>query len=251
MERAQLSIQDMPDVERAAKCALPIVFTSLEHPEYPGIQGTSTAVRFGPDAVFLTAAHVLAGNTERTIVEVALGFRGEPVRSRIGKVLKPRPADARYEAVCDFAVMFPQAPPSFVQGDSAAFDLARVARMDAAEPESLFGVFGYPRAHEDRNVIDYAARSLTFGLHLAIAKYEGRSTIAGHHSLRVSTAEFGGPNGFSGGPVFRLLLDEANGAWTPVFAGMVTMGGTNRIQFIDVAFLGEFLVKEVFRPRPG
>ena len=76
MEHVQLTIQDMPEVERAAKCALPIIFTSLDHPEYPGVHGTCTALRFGADSIFVTAAHVVANSDDRTMVEVALGFDG-------------------------------------------------------------------------------------------------------------------------------------------------------------------------------
>ena len=65
--------------------------------------------------------------------------------------------EEQYEAVCDFAVMFPVSPPAFVAGDSDAYDLARVAKMDAAPRKSLFGLFGYPRSYEDRNIVDYAA----------------------------------------------------------------------------------------------
>jgi len=239
------SIRDMPGVERAAKCALPIIFTSLDHPEYPGIRGTCTALRFGEASVFVTAAHVLAHNDDRTTVEVALGFRGEPLRCRIGKVLKPRPAKEQFEAVCDFAVMLPASPPAFVEGDSAPYELVRVAKMDAAPNESVFGVFGYPRASSDRNVIDYSARTLTFGLHVAIGTYDGPSTLNGHHMLDLSTEEIGGPSGFSGGPVFRLRFESET--WIPTFAGIVTTGGPTRIHFIDNAFLGGFLLKEVFR----
>ena len=241
MEHVQLTIQDMPEVERAAKCALPIIFTSLDHPEYPGVHGTCTALRFGADSIFVTAAHVVANSDDRTMVEVALGFRGDPLRARVREILKPHPTEEQHEAVCDFAVMFPVSPPAFVAGDSDAYDLARVAKMDAAPRKSLFGVFGYPRSYEDRNIVDYAAGTVTFGLHLAVGTHEGPSSIKGHHTLDVSTAEIGGPNGFSGGPVFRLLFDKASGAWTPAFAGIVTMGGPKRIQFIDIAFLGKFL----------
>ncbi len=157
-------------------------------------------------------------------------FRGDPLRARVREILKPHPTEEQHEAVCDFAVMFPVSPPAFVAGDSDAYDLARVAKMDAAPRKSLFGVFGYPRSYEDRNIVDYAAGTVTFGLHLAIGTHEGPSSIKGHHTLDVSTAEIGGPNGFSGGPVFRLLFDKASGAWTPAFAGIVTMGGPKRIQ---------------------
>jgi len=46
------------------------------------------------------------------------------------------------------------------------------------------------------------------------------------------------------------MFDKASGAWTPAFAGIVTMGGPKRIQFIDIAFLGKFLLNEVFRGTP-
>jgi hypothetical protein len=123
-----------------------------------------------------------------------------------------------------------------------------VTNLEVASRGRLFCACGYPQASE-RNVIDYAARTITVGLHIAIGTYDAPSPSAftGHHMLDVSTEEFGGPNGLSGGPVFRLFVDETSGMCIPSFAGIVTMGGPNRIHFIDVAFLSGFLLKEVFR----
>src|SRR5438105_11344393 len=209
MEHVQLTIQDMPEVERAAKCALPIIFTSLDHPEYPGVHGTCTALRFGADSIFVTAAHVVANSDDRTMVEVALGFRGDPLRARVRGILKPHPTEEQHEAVCDFAVMFPVSPPAFVAGDSDAYDLARVAKMDAAPRKSLFGVFGYPRSYEYRNIVDYAAGTVTFGLHLAIGTHEGPASIKGHHMLDVSTAEIGGPKWIQRWPRLSPLVRQS------------------------------------------
>jgi hypothetical protein len=245
-----MELRDNPDLERATRCALPIIFTSLDHPEYPGIQGTCTALRDAGDAIFVAAAHVVARCDSRTIVEIGLGFRGEPLRARIRQMLKPRPTGERYDAVCDFAVMFPDNSPAFVAGESDAYDLARVAGLDAVPRGSLFGVCGYPSSYSDRNVIDYDSRTVTFGRHLAIGSYEGPSTITGHHVLQISTAEIGGPNGFSGSPVFRLSAAQERGTWAPAFAGIVTLGGPRQLQFIDVEFLGTFLRNEVFRRSP-
>ncbi len=247
MEDVQLDARRIPELVKAARCALPIIFTSGDHPEFPGLRGSCTALRSGNATVFVTAAHVVANNDKRTVVEVGLGFRGEPLRSRIREMLKPRPAEEQYDAVCDFAVMLPAGAPAFVDGDSEAYNLARVAKMEAAQYKNLFAVCGYPSSYADRNVIDYEARSVTFGLHVAIGTYEAPSSMKGHHVLEVSTAEIGGPNGFSGGPVFRLLFDRVAGTWTPVLAGIVTMGGPGRIHFIDIAVLGTFLQREVFR----
>ena len=240
-------LRDMPQLQRAARCALPIIFTSLDDPEYPGTHGTCTALRFGDETVFVTAAHVMRGNNDRTVVEVVLGFQGEPVRCRIGKILKPRPAADQFEAASDLAIMVPSSPPTFVDGDSAPYDLIRVTNLTAASRGSPFAVFGYPQA-SDRNAIDYATRTLTFEVAVAIGTYEAPSTFSGHHMLDVSTQDIGGPSGFSGGPVFRLFRDGET--WTPSFAGIVTMGGPTRIHFIDVAFLSGFLLNEVFR-RPA
>jgi hypothetical protein len=104
----------------------------LDHPEYPGIRGTCTALRYGQEFIFVTAAHVVERNDNRTIIEVALGFGGEPLRCRIRDLLKPRPSHEEDEAVCDFAVMRPVFVPAFVEGESGARDIARFARMSAA-----------------------------------------------------------------------------------------------------------------------
>ena len=195
----------------------------------------------------MTAAHVVTSSDSRTAVEVALGLSGEPLRSRIRDIWKPRPAAEQYEGVCDIAVLLPGSPPAFVTGDSEAYDLARVADMEAASPGSIFAICGYPSGYTDRNIVDYESRTMTFGPIFAFGTYSGPSTITGHHVLAISTGSIGGPNGFSGSPAFRLLRDEASGGWSPAFAGIVTLGGTHQIQFIDIAYLGTFLRDEVFR----
>src|SRR6266568_3721910 len=211
----ELSIEDLPEVDRATKCALPLIFTSSEHPEYPGIRATSTALRYGRETVFVTAAHVVARNADRTTIELALGFRGEPLRCGIRDAVKPRPTGDEDAALCDFAVLRPVSSPSFIEGDSEAHDISRFARMAAAHPKSLFAMCGYPSGHPSGNIIDYSAHTITFGLQLAIGTYRGPSPFKGHHTLDVDTAQTGGPDGFSGGPVFRLLFDEERQTWIP------------------------------------
>jgi hypothetical protein len=78
-----MELRDNPELERATRCALPIIFTLLDHPEYPGIQGTCTALRLGGETIFVTAAHVVAGGNTRTTVEVGLGFGGEGQLARV------------------------------------------------------------------------------------------------------------------------------------------------------------------------
>src|SRR5207237_8236074 len=107
MEHVQLTIQDMPEVERAAKCALPIIFTSLDHHEYPGVHGTCTALRFGADSIFVTAAHAVANSDHRTIGEVALGFRGDPPRAPVRGIVQRRATEAQPEAAGDVAGRVP------------------------------------------------------------------------------------------------------------------------------------------------
>lgn len=242
----------MPSLQRAASCALPIIFTCVDHPQYPGMHGTCTALRFSNETVFVTAAHVIGRDTERTSVDVALGFQGEPVRCRIGKILKPRPAEERFEAASDFAVMIPLEAPAFVAGASAPLDLNGIANLAAAPRGSVFCVCGYPKASEG-NVIDYGARTVTVAPHVAFCTYDGpaESAFDGQHMLDISTADFGGPNGLSGGPVFRLRRNEESETWAPSFAGIVTNGGPRRIRFIDVALLSGFLLKEIFRSEPA
>src|SRR5947207_3491786 len=176
----------MPQLQRAARCALPISFTSLDDPEYPGTHGTCTALRFGDETVFVTAAHVMRGNNDRTVVEVVLGFQGEPVRCRIGKILKPRPAADQFEAASDLAIMVPSSPPTFVDGDSAPYDLIRVTNLTAASRGSPFAVFGYPQA-SDLHAIDYATRTLPFGLVVALGTSVVTATVIGHTILDDTT----------------------------------------------------------------
>jgi hypothetical protein len=236
---------DVPDLERAAKCALPLIFTHQDHPEYPGTQGTCTALRAGNQTYFVTAAHVVNGCSPHTLVDVAVGFRDRQERCRIGTILVPKPASEEFEAVCDLAIMRPVTVPAFVPGHSESYDLARVVRMTSVPDKAPFAMCGYPSNAPGCNTFDYIERRITFGLHAAVGTYAGQSPIVGHHLLEVSTAHCGGPNGLSGGPVFRLVQEASTGTWEPVFAGIVTMGSHTHVHFMDVAYLATFMLREM------
>jgi hypothetical protein len=217
----------------AAECALPVMFVRSECPDAPGVMGTCTALLFRNEYVFVTAAHVVARNDSETAVYIAMGFSESEVRCQIAQALKPRAAAP--EIPDDLAVMRPTELPAFVGGESRAQSIPPYARVNQAPRGAAFAVVGYPLDAPDRNIVDYDARTLRFGKQVAVGKYDGPSTIKGLHTLKVSTAETWGPNGFSGGPAFRLLDDADTGILIPVFAGIVTNGGPDRIHFIDAA----------------
>ena len=246
MANLQLSVADMPDVDRAIHCALPIIFASEESPAFPGIKGTCTALRYRNECVFVTAAHVVQGNDCNTAIYVPLGFSASEARCQIKQILTPRAADPN--APTDLAMMRASAAPDFVGGESSAFPVPPFARMDLVPPKALFAVSGYPLDCADRNCVDYDARTILFGKQMALGTYDSRSPMNGLHMLRLSTADTGGPNGFSGGPVFRLLHDQETRTWTPAFAGIVTNGGPECVHFIDAEYVVAFLSTALSAP---
>jgi len=88
----QISVKDMPDVDRKAKCALPIILSAVEHPEYPGIHGTCIAVRHGRHVAFITAAHVLGPRRTGEIRPTADGSK--PANGRDPRPVRFYPAVA-------------------------------------------------------------------------------------------------------------------------------------------------------------
>jgi hypothetical protein len=185
--------------------------------------------------VFVTAAHVVEGNDWQTTIYVPLGFSGSEVWSRIGQLQNPRAADPA--APVDLSIMRPVEGPAFVDGESDAHVVPPFARMDRVPQGAMFAVAGYPLNPVDRNCVDYDARAIQFGKQVVIGTYDAPSRMKGLHTLNLSTADTGGPNGFSGGPAFRLLHDPETGMWTPAFAGIVTNGGPECVHFIDATYV--------------
>lgn len=235
MADPRLTAADLPHVLRQLECALPVMFASAISPDAPGISGTCTALRFRNEFFFVTAAHVVERNDWQTSVYVPLGFSASETRVRIGRGWKPRAAAPHVPE--DLAAMRPATPPAFVDGESSAHVVPPIANMDRVSQGARFVVAGYPLNAVDRNYVDYAARVLKFGKQVAFGTYDGSSPMAGLHTLKLSTAETGGPNGFSGGPAFRMLHDPITSAWTLAFAGIVTNGGPECVHFIDSKYV--------------
>ncbi len=229
--------RDMTYVSQAATCALPVMFVSKETPGFPGVDGTCTALRYRNEIVFVTAAHVIERSDQHTAIYVPLAFSGSELRCQIGRVLKPRAAEEHRDAPVDLAVMFPIAGPGFADGDSSACGVPPYADMERVARDRPFAIAGFPLDAPDRNTVDYDGGLVRFGKQVAFGTYETPSCMTGLHTLTVSTAGTWGPNGFSGGPAFRLLRGGGTGPWKPAFAGIVTNGGPETVHFIDAAFV--------------
>src|SRR5262245_2351564 len=52
------TVQDIPALDEALLCSLPMLLRHAETPEYPGICGTASAVSYKQQTIFLTARHV-------------------------------------------------------------------------------------------------------------------------------------------------------------------------------------------------
>src|SRR4051812_13759536 len=112
---ASLSIKEMPEVDALSKCSLPIVFTSRDAVDFPGIKGTCFAVRVNGRDLFVTARHVVPPEqiSENTI-DVVTGFGKQRATARIAQVLYPEPAHPDFEAALDLALMLPAGTPTYV-----------------------------------------------------------------------------------------------------------------------------------------
>jgi hypothetical protein len=234
-----LSVKDMPAIDRLCRCALPILFWIDDAPKAPGIRGTCIAVELEGKVVFVTALHVMKGSEpQRGHIAIPLGFGGaKQPHIEIAEVfahLGPPPA---YEDAFDIAVLVPATPPPLVVGESLALDLTFGATMDTATVgKTVFAVCGYPRNHPNGgNMIDYDRLAASFFTLHAIGIYAGPSPMLGCHQLTVNLESVGGPDGFSGGPVFR--AEFIDGAWEGTFAGMMIRGGPNRLHFIENGYL--------------
>ena len=208
------------------------MFASSDFPTVPGLRGTCIAVAHKGEVAFVTAEHVTRGVEPGTRIAVPLGFGESQSIVEIAEVLTVSPSGPEYEDACDVAVLKPSSTPAFVEDESLAVDLAIGANMATAETgKSLFAICGYPRNHPNGNMIDYERRAADFVLFHAIGAYAGPSPLPGCHQLDVSTAQVGGPDGFSGGPAFRIWLSGE--AWQGILAGLVIRGGVNRVHFIE------------------
>src|SRR6266849_4999344 len=108
-----LTVKDFPEVDALCKCALPIIFTSLDAPNFPGIHGTCFAVQFAAKVVFLTARHVVRA-IDRTRIQIPTGFNVTQLVSEIAQIIYPVSNDPRFEEACDSAILVPAAAPEFV-----------------------------------------------------------------------------------------------------------------------------------------
>jgi hypothetical protein len=241
----QMTVRDIPVVDRMLECALPIVFTDPDYPDYPGIQGTCFAVRYRGRVGFLTAGHVVGGAERavaQSVVQVPLSFNERPSAAGIAHVITRRTNVPDLEDVCDIALLVPQGEVAFVAGESAPIEIDRVADMRVARPRSLLAVRGYPNRHPTKNRVDYDLRAIDLMAHSNLGTYVGPAQgMPGCHTMNLDSRSVGGANGLSGGPVVKAIIDTETRAWDAALAGLVIRGNEALIHFVDVAWLLPFL----------
>lgn len=77
MTSAPRTVRDIPALDQALFCALPILFRHVEHPDLPGtLWGTATAVSFKGRTLFLTTRHQTNSVDEGSQLLVVTGFGG-------------------------------------------------------------------------------------------------------------------------------------------------------------------------------
>jgi hypothetical protein len=250
----QLSLEDLPSVDRALNCSLPVYMFSPDYPEYPGNSGTCFAVRYGGRVVLVTARHVIQGNPPHCIA-APLGFDREvSFKRRHGlfipsQILYPAPADADDSDLdrFDLAVLLPATEPEFGP-EVVALEIETIARMSKVPKKCLFAVAGYPRTDVAMSV-DYENRQLQRNRYATPGTYIGPlSSSQGCHTIEVDCSDIGGADGLSGSPVLRMAFDAHHNV-SHGLAGIVIRGGDTRLHFIDVKYVLSAL-REVLGP-PG
>lgn len=235
-----ISIREMPLVDAACKCVAPLVF---ECGDYIGVLGTCFAVQGDRgDVVFLCAKHSLKGVDGNSVIKVLTGLSPKPQTSIVANVKTPRVTVEAFDEAGDFAVLRPATPPVFSDEQFCPIPLGVLADMDDVRPGAFIAVAGHPRDFPDSNLVDYDKKELTLGILLALGKYCGPSPLRGCHLISLDTRRWGGPNGLSGSPAFRVVRHE--GQWVPLWAGVVIQGGPKLVHFIDARYPVEFLLRE-------
>ena len=137
---------------------------------------------------------------------------------------------SEYGTGLDVAIMIPGVEPAFEAGEAQPIDLEFVAQMVDVPTKALFAVRGYPKG----SGIDYDQFEIARDSFALLGGYDGPMRgFPGCHSLRASSAMVGGPDGLSGSPVARVLRRQ-DGSWAAALAGMVVMGGPERLHFVEV-----------------
>ncbi|SRR5229473_5563510 len=235
-EGVSMSVRDMPLVDLACKCALPIVLSAIETPDYPSLLGTCFAIQAHENVLFVTAGHVVRDvSPETTRISIPLGPGRDWPSAEIAKLVRPV-ANEGFESALDLAIMVPTGVVAPSSGDFVPCSIERVANMAAVPTTAMFVVAGYPGGHPAGKGVDYDQRGIHVTRFISIGTYVGKSDLRGCHRLKLSTVIAGGPAGLSGSPVFRALHNE-DGSWTPALAGLVITGNNEDLHFLDVAYL--------------
>jgi hypothetical protein len=226
---APKTAKDIPALDQALSCSLPMIFRDAEHPDYPGISGTASAVSYRQQTVFLTARHLMKSVDENVAISVPTGFGGLSTACDIDSVDYRRPDDPDFDDVSDVAILHPRDPPQFRAGSSCAYDLEGLVVNFPIAPGTLLAVRGYPR-DDPRNFVDCESGKFNFLGHAVLGRYRGPfGEVVGCHSMDADTREVGGSQGFSGGPVFGVI--PVDGAWSFGFAGIVLRGNDSVLHF--------------------
>lgn len=207
-------------------------------PEYPGIWGTAFAISYYGQIVFLTAKHLLRGIDEQLVVSVPTLY-GRWVEIEMEAVSFRSTCDPEFSDVTDVAILYMPTSATSTADGTDLYPAGEFAVDMAVAPTGCpLVVRGYPREHPG-NFVNVDERGLKFHAYSAQGYYRGPSGLNGMHKIDIDLTEVGGPQGFSGSPVFAPVLRD--GEWWPGLAGMVLRGGGNILHFLDVKSLYIYL----------
>jgi hypothetical protein len=230
----ELSVRDLPTVNRALRCAMPVLLWDERHPEYPGAKGTAFAFRYKGVVALMSAEHVVRDAPERgicipTFTTSALTFEtGEGLLKAAGVAWLPV-MDQDDTDQFDLALLpLKEKSPRGVY----PLELSRIANLRTATAETLFAMAGYARSDQMLQ-FDYEGGALNWNPSFHLGTYAGAAPDRKHcHLINLNTEWIGGPDGLSGSPVLR--VDFARGRVRCALAGVAVRANLKQLLFVDV-----------------
>jgi hypothetical protein len=244
--KVHLSVDQLPEVDRALKCARPVLHVVPGLEQYPGIEASCFLVRYKGRLIAVTAWHVVKDMALPRAVAIPRRLGGPIEYINFALAVGPknvRTTDRKTGTDEEDVALFLAEDDLDVGGDAIDLDSTELADIDKCCPgESILATHGYPK---DGQKIEYPEEDGQVGNTKTLATimpgiYEGK--LHGRvHTMACDLSEYSDnewrrPAGVSGSPVV-LCAPEGDpfdgGSWKAGLVGMVVRGGSTRLHFID------------------
>lgn len=235
----ELSVERMPRVNEFFHCALPILHLDDENGAWHGVGGTAFFVRYRGRVFAVTAGHCVRDASGSSLAVATVTEAGPLKWIRTPEILRTPTLDpsSPYTEETDVAILVPEREPE--PEEVRILDLEDNYLVDLRKWEvgGVVAASGFPRTGAMRYGED--GGGVYASVHyFAIGQYGGTHTSLSACHIMLTRVPPEGPDGMSGSPVACCRIED-DGTWTPGFAGMVLMGGLDRLHFLDgVRLLG-------------